>query len=66
MEKPSQPAPAELLTKKELAKRLRVSERKIELDTDLPRIRWGRSVRFEWLDVLNFLKKEEVSNNSML
>lgn len=46
----------ELLTKKELAKRLRVSERKIELDDDLPRIRWGRIVRFDWNEVVDFLK----------
>jgi len=49
---------AELLTKKELAKRLRVSERKIELDTDLPRIRWGRTVRFDWGEVIGFLKDQ--------
>jgi len=49
-------APLELLTKKELARRLRVSERKIELDTDLPRIRWGRTVRFDWGEVVDFLK----------
>lgn len=48
--------PAELLTKKELAKRLRVSEKKIELDKKLPRIRWGRSVRFDWNEILCFLK----------
>jgi hypothetical protein len=47
---------SELLTKKELARRLRVSERKIELDPDLPRIRWGRIVRFDWNAVLNFLQ----------
>jgi len=50
-------APAELLTKKELARRLRVSERKIELDTAMPRIRWGRTVRFDWQEVVRFLKK---------
>ena len=48
----------ELLTKKELARRLRVSERKIELDPDLPRIRWGRTVRFDWNAVLRFLNAE--------
>ena len=51
--------PPELLTKKELARRLRVSERKIELDLDLPRIRWGRTVRFDWLEVVRFLKEVE-------
>lgn len=33
--------PEELLAKKELARRLRVSEKKIELGTRLPRVRWG-------------------------
>jgi len=51
-------APAELPTKKELARRLRVSERKIELDTDLPRIRWGRTVRFDWGEVVDFLEAQ--------
>ena len=50
--------PSELLTKKELARRLRVSERKIELDADLPRIRWGRTVRFDWSEVMSFLKNQ--------
>ena len=49
---------SELITKKELARRLRVSERKIELDPDLPRIRWGRTVRFDWNAVLKFLQAE--------
>lgn len=48
----------ELLTKKELAKRLRVSERKIEMHTDLPRIRWGRNVRFDWQEVVEFLRTQ--------
>ena len=53
----NEPIPSqELLTKKELARRLRVSERKIELDQTLPRIRWGRTVRFDWNEVLEFLK----------
>lgn len=54
----------ELLTKKELARRLRVSERKIELDQTLPRIRWGRTVRFDWNEVLEFLKSENHENPS--
>ena len=53
------PSPVELLTKKELAKRLRVSERKIELDIALPRIRWGRTVRFDWQEVIVFLKNQD-------
>ena len=34
--------PTELLTKKELAQRVKISQRKIELDKDLPKIKWGR------------------------
>ncbi len=45
-----------LLTKRELARRLRVSTRKIELDPTLPCIRWGRSVRYDWHAVLEYLK----------
>ena len=48
----------ELLTKLELAKRLRVSPRKIELDRNMPTIRWGRTVRYAWADVLAHLKSE--------
>jgi len=47
----------ELLTKKELAKRLRVSPRKIELDESMPCIRWGRNVRYDWQDVVAYLKR---------
>jgi len=53
---------SELLTDKELAKRLRVSERKIELDTKLPLIRWGRTVRYDWNEVLRFLKTKSTEN----
>ena len=48
-----------LLTKKELAKALRVSTRKIELDPALPCIRWGRSVRYSWGAVLAYLSKQD-------
>ncbi|MDA0767560.1 MAG: DNA-binding protein [Verrucomicrobia bacterium] len=48
-----------LLTKKELAKALRVSTRKIELDPALPCIRWGRSVRYSWGAVLAYLSNQE-------
>jgi hypothetical protein len=51
--------PEELLTKIELAKRLRCSTRRIELDSALPVIRWGRSVRYEWSEVLAYLKQED-------
>lgn len=53
---------SELLTKKELARRLRVSERKIELDTKLPLIRWGRTVRYDWNEVLRFLKTKSAED----
>ena len=47
-----------LLTKKELAKLLRVSPRKIELDPSIPSIRWGRSVRYDWPTVLAYLHEQ--------
>ena len=47
--------PSELLTKKELAQRVKISQRKIELDKDLPKINWGRTVRYDWAVVLNYL-----------
>lgn len=50
--------PTELLTKKELAKLTKVSQRKIELDKDLPKIQWGRSVRYDWVAVCNYLQKK--------
>jgi hypothetical protein len=51
--------PTELLTKKELAKRAKVSQRKIELDKDLPKIQWGRSVRYDWAAVWNYLQQQK-------
>lgn len=54
-------APNELLTKRELAKRLRVSTRKIELDTKLPAIRWARTVRYNWIDVIAYLEGKQDS-----
>lgn len=48
--------PSDLLTKKELAFKLKVSQRKIELDTDIPAIRWGRNVRYDWAEVVAYLK----------
>ena len=47
-----------LLTKKELAKGLKCSTRKIELDPALPCIRWGRSVRYDWQSVMRYLQGE--------
>ena len=49
----------ELLTKKEMAKRLKVCERTIETmcnESTIPRIVFGRSVRFKWSDVLAALE----------
>lgn len=48
--------PGELLTKKEIAQRLRVSPRKIELDKNWPCIRFGRTVRYSWPAVLRYLE----------
>ena len=48
--------PGELITKKELAHRLRTSQRKIELDPKFPSIRWGRNVRYDWAEVVAYLK----------
>lgn len=48
----------ELLTGPELARRLKVSKRKIELDPNMPRIRWGSSVRYCWGDVLAYLRSQ--------
>ncbi len=49
--------PLELITKKEAAQRLRISERKIELDKGFPNIRWGRSVRYSWPQIMAYLQK---------
>lgn len=54
--------PPELYTKKELAQRLKVSPRSIELDPDFPCIRWGRSVRYSWPDVIEYLKAGTIKN----
>jgi hypothetical protein len=48
--------PTELLTKKELALKLKISTRKIELDPKLPKIQWGRNVRYDWREVMAYLK----------
>lgn len=48
--------PHELLTIKELAQKLKISPRKIELDLELPRIRWGRTVRYDFREVMEYLK----------
>ena len=48
--------PDELLTKKELALKLKISQRKIEMDHKLPRIQWGRNVRYDWREVVAYLK----------
>lgn len=48
----------EILTKKELARLLRVSTKKIEMDKDIPAIRWGRHVRYDLNEVLAYLKQK--------
>ncbi|MEJ6578270.1 MAG: hypothetical protein QNL68_00570 [Akkermansiaceae bacterium] len=55
-EAPKIPLSSELLTTKELAQKLKVSTRKIELDHKLPRILWGRNVRYDWAEVMEYLK----------
>jgi len=50
------PNTTEILTKPELAKRLKCSTRKIEQDAGLPKLVWGRSVRYDWHSVLDYLK----------
>ena len=49
--------PEVLITKKELARKLRVSERKIELDGNMPCIRWDRTVRYDWGEVVEYLRR---------
>ena len=50
--------PDELLTQRELARRLKVCERKVQGDKSLPRITYGRNVRYSWLAVLAYLERE--------
>lgn len=50
----------ELITKKEVARRLKLSIRKVELMVnadEIPVIRIGRAVRFDWSAVLNALER---------
>jgi hypothetical protein len=47
--------PSELLTKSEVAKRLRISDRKIELDHHFPVIRYDGSVRYSWPEVFSYV-----------
>lgn len=49
-------ASQELLTKQELAKKLKCSTRKIEMDPDLPKVVWGRLVRYDWAKVCTYLE----------
>ncbi len=51
----------ELLTKPEIAKRLKLCTRKVELMVnagEIPAIKIGSSVRFDWLKVLAALENE--------
>ena len=59
----------ELLTKRELAKRMKVCERTIEVlcnDSKIPRIVFGRNVRFRWRDVLSALESYEVEAGCLI
>lgn len=49
--------PDELLTQRELARRLKVCERKVQGDKALPRIIYGRNVRYSWPAVLAYLEQ---------
>ncbi|BDS08009.1 hypothetical protein NT6N_30490 [Oceaniferula spumae] len=52
---------SELLTKTELAKRLKVSTRTVDLwvnEGRIPKIKINSSARFDWGDVLEALKKQ--------
>ena len=53
---------AELITKPELSRRLKVCVRMVELQTNkgiIPAIRIGSSVRYNWQDVLIALKNNQ-------
>jgi excisionase family DNA binding protein len=52
----------ELITKKEIAKRLKVCTRQVEVlanNGTIPVIRFGRLVRYKWQDVLSALENTE-------
>ena len=52
---------SELITKTELAKRLKVSTRTIDLwvnENRIPKIKINSSARFDWNDVLDALKEQ--------
>ena len=52
---------SELITKTELAKRLKVSTRTIDLwvnENRIPKIKINSSARFDWDDVLDALKEQ--------
>lgn len=46
----------ELITQKELSKRLKITVRSIQSNKSLPAIRWGRTVRYSWREVLEHLR----------
>ena len=50
--------PRELLTRKELAYRLRVGINKLEIDKNLPCIRYGRNVRYSWPEIVAYLRSQ--------
>ena len=58
-------AASELLTKNAIAKRLKLCQRKVELmvnDGEIPVIRIGSSVRFNWQRVLEALENNQINN----
>lgn len=59
--------PEELITKKELAKRLKLCVRTVELQTNqgaIPVIRIGTAVRYSWPDVFKALTEHETRQAS--
>ena len=62
-------APAELLTKSQLAKRIKVCNRQIEIMSNqniIPCIRFGRCVRYHWNDVLKALESHQKALKSVV
>lgn len=52
--------PEELLTRQELARKLRVSHSKLRDDGDLPCVRYGRNIRYSWPEVVAYLRSQTV------
>jgi len=53
----------EMIDSKELSNRLKVSQRKVVADKGLPHVKWGRSVRYLWTEVVAHLKASNGGGN---